>query len=131
MPTPSLPSASIENEFLRVEYLTTTGPRMIGLYARGVEGNLLAETPEVHWPTPRGEYYLRGGHRLWTAPEDPFYICPEGHVKVITKKDEVSLRSDIRSEEHTSELQSRRDLVCRLLLEKKKNKKEEQIYIDN
>src|SRR5690349_24227429 len=28
----------------------------------------------------------------------------------------------IRSEEHTSELQSRRDLVCRLLLEKKKKK---------
>src|SRR6266496_6550815 len=30
-----------------------------------------------------------------------------------------------RSEEHTSELQSRRDLVCRLLLEKKKKKKKE------
>src|SRR5204862_8300837 len=29
-----------------------------------------------------------------------------------------------RSEEHTSELQSRRDLVCRLLLEKKKKKHE-------
>src|SRR5204863_7845260 len=29
--------------------------------------------------------------------------------------------SPSRSEEHTSELQSRRDLVCRLLLEKKKN----------
>src|SRR5699024_11865637 len=29
----------------------------------------------------------------------------------------------IRSEEHTSELQSRFDLVCRLLLEKKKRKK--------
>src|SRR6266576_6453288 len=29
-------------------------------------------------------------------------------------------RSVPRSEEHTSELQSRRDLVCRLLLEKKK-----------
>src|SRR5690349_23276187 len=28
--------------------------------------------------------------------------------------------SSTRSEEHTSELQSRRDLVCRLLLEKKK-----------
>src|SRR5690349_23449586 len=28
----------------------------------------------------------------------------------------------LRSEEHTSELQSRRDLVCRLLLEKKNNK---------
>src|SRR5690349_22182008 len=32
--------------------------------------------------------------------------------------------TDARSEEHTSELQSRRDLVCRLLLEKKKKKKE-------
>src|SRR5438874_8821277 len=29
----------------------------------------------------------------------------------------------MRSEEHTSELQSRRDLVCRLLLEKKKTEK--------
>src|SRR5438445_5253021 len=32
-------------------------------------------------------------------------------------------RSNIRSEEHTSELQSRQYLVCRLLLEKKKIKK--------
>src|SRR3712207_6890744 len=33
-----------------------------------------------------------------------------------------SPRVDDRSEEHTSELQSRQYLVCRLLLEKKKNK---------
>src|SRR2546421_5168353 len=32
---------------------------------------------------------------------------------------------DHRSEEHTSELQSRSDLVCRLLLEKKKKKTSE------
>src|SRR5690349_23877283 len=31
--------------------------------------------------------------------------------------------ASVRSEEHTSELQSRRDLVCRRLLEKKKKKK--------
>src|SRR5699024_11225985 len=31
-------------------------------------------------------------------------------------------KSRLRSEEHTSELQSRFDLVCRLLLEKKNNK---------
>src|SRR5438874_9513287 len=41
-----------------------------------------------------------------------------------------------RSEEHTSELQSRRDLVCRLLLEKKKKNRQytisiEQAYISN
>src|SRR5690349_23189925 len=34
----------------------------------------------------------------------------------------ASLERVVRSEEHTSELQSRRDLVCRLLLEKKKEK---------
>src|SRR5204863_8794117 len=34
------------------------------------------------------------------------------------------VKQSSRSEEHTSELQSRRDLVCRLLLEKKKNMKE-------
>src|SRR5204863_9862923 len=33
----------------------------------------------------------------------------------------------VRSEEHTSELQSRRDLVCRLLLEKKKKIKNQLI----
>src|SRR5437773_8799151 len=32
----------------------------------------------------------------------------------------------VRSEEHTSELQSHHDLVCRLLLEKKKNTKKKQ-----
>src|SRR5690349_23735513 len=35
-------------------------------------------------------------------------------------KDARSGVIEVRSEEHTSELQSRRDLVCRLLLEKKK-----------
>src|SRR5206468_11063851 len=46
-----------------------------------------------------------------------------GHVDVIEPHRDI--RNDanaIRSEEHTSELQSRSDLVCRLLLEKKKKK---------
>src|SRR5690349_23940064 len=34
-----------------------------------------------------------------------------------------------RSEEHTSELQSRRDLVCRLLLEKKKKIINKELFI--
>src|SRR5690606_42131657 len=40
-------------------------------------------------------------------------------VKSDADKKDVTL--DDRSEEHTSELQSRENLVCRLLLEKKKN----------
>src|SRR5438445_6006447 len=38
-----------------------------------------------------------------------------------------SLKERARSEEHTSELQSRQYLVCRLLLEKKKHKIERKI----
>src|SRR5947209_14340233 len=38
--------------------------------------------------------------------------------------------SNRRSEEHTSELQSRQYLVCRLLLEKKKKKKKNKQHLD-
>src|SRR2546422_3244886 len=40
----------------------------------------------------------------------------------ITPAVQVTAEDPLRSEEHTSELQSRLHLVCRLLLEKKKNK---------
>src|SRR5258707_5521135 len=43
----------------------------------------------------------------------------------------ADLGDDHRSEEHTSELQSRQYLVCRLLLEKKKKNKELYHHHDN
>src|SRR3712207_8730266 len=42
-------------------------------------------------------------------------------VLVVRVRLVVDVQADVRSEEHTSELQSRQYLVCRLLLEKKKN----------
>src|SRR5438874_10096529 len=45
------------------------------------------------------------------------------HVHFLASPDET-----LRSEEHTSELQSRRDLVCRLLLEKKKKKTKKKLH---
>src|SRR2546426_6761476 len=45
----------------------------------------------------------------------PLVVTPIGNGRL--------LRSGSRSEEHTSELQSPCNLVCRLLLEKKKKKK--------
>src|SRR5690554_6982340 len=46
-------------------------------------------------------------------------------IAIVTGRGKRALEDhfDIRSEEHTSELQSRPHLVCRLLLEKKKKKK--------
>src|SRR6267378_8251074 len=49
---------------------------------------------------------------IWTLIVTPEFCCSSSEPPVET--------STSRSEEHTSELQSRRDLVCRLLLEKKK-----------
>src|SRR3712207_8589364 len=54
---------------------------------------------------------LDGLRRL--GHDEGLLICPEG-------------AACIRSEEHTSELQSRQYLVCRLLLEKKKRRQREE-----
>src|SRR5690606_39935575 len=59
----------------------------------------------------RGHYYR------------PHLIKGIGDKKIA--KPEFTEKIFARSEEHTSELQSRENLVCRLLLEKKKNKKEQ------
>src|SRR2546422_3877945 len=51
------------------------------------------------------------------------YPMPGGKKPPATTKIEAPFSANERSEEHTSELQSRLHLVCRLLLEKKKKKK--------
>src|SRR5688572_31823890 len=45
-----------------------------------------------------------------------------GHARESVARAEKRVGHEIRSEEHTSELQSQSNLVCRLLLEKKKTK---------
>src|SRR2546421_2175308 len=53
------------------------------------------------------------------------------HLRAARPRDRALPARHSRSEEHTSELQSRSDLVCRLLLEKKKKKKENIAYNNN
>src|SRR5690349_7123007 len=48
------------------------------------------------------------------------FLASEKYAREYAKRRNLKLEQIPRSEEHTSELQSRRDLVCRLLLEKKK-----------
>src|SRR3712207_7438631 len=63
----------------------------------------------LHYAALRDPRHSHGDHRPHLR----------GHAARVEPA-EVEL-CDLRSEEHTSELQSRQYLVCRLLLEKKKN----------
>src|SRR5690606_41985815 len=53
-----------------------------------------------------------------------FLSCRPGAISRAEPDRCAGVAVQARSEEHTSELQSRENLVCRLLLEKKKKKKE-------
>jgi hypothetical protein len=59
----------LENDYLRLGYPLDSGPELLHLSLGGRDENLLALSPGVRWATPYGEYALRGGHRLWAAPE--------------------------------------------------------------
>src|SRR3989475_8275438 len=63
--------------------------------------------PAAHDPAPALAHHLPAARAH--ARRDAFQLCADGRR---------------RSEEHTSELQSQSNLVCRLLLEKKKKKTE-------
>src|SRR5690606_40958015 len=82
--------------------------------------------------TETGGVIGRAGHCDWIIPDSKRIISGE-HAR-ISYQDGAFFLTDIssngirvkdgRSEEHTSELQSRENLVCRLLLEKKKYKQQ-------
>src|SRR5690349_24097320 len=63
-----------------------------------------------------------GGLVFVLTPND-IDVVDFAEARLERRGDDFVLHRDTRSEEHTSELQSRRDLVCRLLLEKKKKTK--------
>src|SRR5262249_60985493 len=67
------------------------------------------------WVVMRGEinWHIEGEAEPIRARAGDFMLCPKFHNHHI---------EPVRSEEHTSELQSLTNLVCRLLLEKKKTK---------
>src|SRR5690606_41256906 len=81
------------------------------LFRSGVEHRTHASS----WPRGR-PLVLAAIHTAW--PIAVSKVRPS--IPKSLKFTQVS-SSKLRSEEHTSELQSRENLVCRLLLEKKKN----------
>src|SRR2546429_1918362 len=79
--------------------------------SRIIQRNVLALLEEAHFPHPLGRN---------TASR---YVSHGAACEFQPGMSNVHLVAQNRSEEHTSELQSRLHLVCRLLLEKKKNRR--------
>src|SRR2546422_4502536 len=85
-----------------------------------------AEVPRLEPADCEG---MLGAPRLGRMPDHPEFHGvvpalrdPRIHAVRVRLEDAASLGAYARSEEHTSELQSRLHLVCRLLLEKKNEK---------
>src|SRR5438067_4379122 len=73
-------------------------------------------------PPPRSTPFpTRRSSDLAQPPSVAVRRAGEAHAQRAAVGAQSAVALDVRSEEHTSELQSRFDLVCRLLLEKKKN----------
>src|SRR5207249_7156538 len=74
---------------------------------------------------PAGGWFVVGANVLWvdslalSAPVQITAVAPSDTIRRVRLHPDGLQFSTGRSEEHTSELQSRFDLVCRLLLEKK------------
>src|SRR2546421_7217809 len=72
-----------------------------------------------------------GGHAAGEVASEMavrFVARELGSLKSLSDDQVADRMRTSRSEEHTSELQSRSDLVCRLLLEKKKNNSMEKMW---
>src|SRR3712207_8792571 len=75
--------------------------------------DLVATCPATR--TDRGGREADSEHRL------PLIVDEVVHLQAMEVEESLAMLFHRRSEEHTSELQSRQYLVCRLLLEKKKD----------
>src|SRR3712207_7080150 len=88
-------------------------------------------TVDLVWREDATTFHARNPFPVGGVVEDPATgaaAAAFGHylreIGAVTPPTTITIHQgvDMRSEEHTSELQSRQYLVCRLLLEKKKNK---------
>ena len=80
------PTRTLANEHIRLDYLTTAGPRIVRLSLAGSDDNLLAEVADIKIPTPYGDFYIFGGHRLWHSPEAfPRSYLPDNDAPAIER----------------------------------------------
>src|SRR5690554_7655184 len=80
----------------------------------------------VQAPAGSGRQYQASEYQQSTQQMEQAEVFPEENNRQYRGINRRKVHENGRSEEHTSELQSRPHLVCRLLLEKKKKKAKRQ-----
>src|SRR5436309_8481966 len=112
---PDIPTARKEMQAARARLARLVGEKGLALVSAGTH-------PMALW-----QDQLRTPHERYEELEDEYQDVARAiliyglhvHIGVENQEKAVTLMNQLRSEEHTSELQSRENLVCRLLLEKK------------
>src|SRR2546422_4784586 len=117
-----------------VERVRSLSPDLVAITGDLVDGRVheLREhvAPLARIEAPRGVYFVTGNHEYYSGVEEWYAHLPTLGVRPLRNERveaapglDIAGIEDPRSEEHTSELQSRLHLVCRLLLEKKKRRR--------
>jgi len=93
------PCRSLSSKTITLEYLEYAGPRIVRLSFPNAP-NVFAEVPDFTIPTPRGDYHLWGGHRLWHAPEEmaTTYIPDDDGLTITELPDGVALEGKTEPE---------------------------------
>src|SRR2546429_4548451 len=99
-------------------------PTLTATVAEHIKEAIFRGSPPPGAPLHEVELSKSLGVSRGTVREALRYLQDETLVEIHPHQGASVTRLSPRSEEHTSELQSRLHLVCRLLLEKKKNKKQ-------
>jgi len=90
----------LENNDLALWVTQSVGLRIIGLALQGGD-NLFAELPGDTLTCPgEGAYSLRGGHRLWHAPEDPrrTYIPDDAPVNIADAENGIHVTQPVEAQ---------------------------------
>src|SRR6266496_5296654 len=116
----------VRQAFARAQAERAVGPMLSALFRGAIRAGRRARAETSISASPAA--FVAAGLDLAERTMGP----PRGHPAVVVGAGGMASLAAAelrRSEEHTSELQSRRDLVCRLLLEnKKKNKNHHLLY---
>src|SRR5260370_18941892 len=111
---------------LRSPHAESCGALALQPIGSGDEAALLAifastreqEREQFGWPEEQWNAFIRQQFMAQHTQYSTAYANPS--FDLVLRDGEIAGRLYVRSEEHTSELQSHLNLVCRLLLEKKK-----------